>query len=81
MTPELHLAGTPPERLVLVVEDPLHHVPLAAEVEMRDLGLLLEHRAHELRQPAVDVDDLLEFVEDERDPATAIRGNLAGKLE
>ena len=73
---QLDLLRAAPERLVLVVEDPLHHVALAAEVDVRDLGLLLEHRAHQLRQRRVDVDDLLELVEDERHPPVALGGEL-----
>ena len=46
---ELHLLRAPPERLVLVVEDPLEHVTLAPEVDVRHVGLGLEHRAHEPR--------------------------------
>src|SRR5262245_42327283 len=78
---ELHLLRAPPERLVLVVEDPREHVPLAAEVDVCDLGLRLEDRAHELREVAVDVDDLLEFVEDERDLPPALGRELARELE
>ena len=48
---------------------------------MRDLGLLLEHRAHQPRQPRVDVDHLLELVEHERDLALAVGAELAGQLE
>src|SRR5439155_26354076 len=43
---ELHLLGTAPERLVLVGEDALEHVPLAAQVDVSDLWLPLEDRAH-----------------------------------
>ena len=48
---------------------------------MRDLGLELEDGAHQLRELGVDVDDLLELVEDERDLSPALCGELAGKLE
>ena len=46
-----------------------------------DLGLRLEDRAHELREVAVDVDDLLELVEDESDLAAAFGRELAWELE
>ena len=48
---------------------------------MRDVGLLLEDRAHQLREIAVDLDDLLELVEHERDAAPALGGELAGSCE
>ena len=48
---------------------------------MRHLGLRLEDGAHEPRQVRVDVDDLLELVEDERDLPAALRGELARQLE
>ena len=48
---------------------------------MRDLGLLLEDRAHQPRQPRVDVDDLLELVEHERDLALAVGAELGRQLE
>ena len=48
---------------------------------MRDLRLLLEHRPHQPRQPRVDVDDLLELVEHERDLALAVGAELARQLE
>ena len=50
---------------------------LAAEVHVRHLGLALEDGAHQPRQGRVDVDDLLELVEDERDPAPALGAELA----
>ena len=78
---ELHLLRAAPEGLVLVVEDPLQHVPLAAQVDVRDVGLELEDGAHQLRKLRVDVDDLLELVEDERDLPPALRGELARQLE
>ena len=78
---ELHLLRTAPERLVLVVEDPLEHVALAPEVDVRDVGLHLEDGAHEPREVGIDVDDLLELVEDERDLPSALGGELARQLE
>ena len=45
---------------------------------MRDLGLVLEDRAQELRQVGVEVDDLLELVEDEHRRAPAVGGGLGG---
>jgi hypothetical protein len=78
---ELDLLRASPERLVLVVEDRLHHVPLRAEVDVRDLRLRLEHRAHELREVRVDVDDLLELVEDERDGPVSLVRQLARQRE
>jgi hypothetical protein len=69
------------EGLVLVGEEALHHVALAAGVDVRDLGLLLEHRAHQRRQPRVDVGHLLELVEDHDHLALALRGELRRQLE
>ena len=48
---------------------------------MRDLGLALEDRAHQLRQAGVDLHDLLELVEHEQDLALAVGGELARQLE
>jgi len=48
---------------------------------VRDLGLALEDRAHQLGQARVDLDDLLEFVEHEQDLALAVGGELARELE
>ena len=48
---------------------------------MRHLRLGLEDRAHELRKVAVDVHDLLELVEHERDLPLALRAELARELE
>jgi hypothetical protein len=79
--PQLELLGAAPERLVRVVEDPLHHVALAAEVEVRDLGLLLQHRAQELGELRVELDDLLELVEDQQRAALALGGDLGDELE
>jgi hypothetical protein len=78
---EFHRPRASPERLVLVVEDPLEHVPRAAEVDVRDLGLRLEDGAHELRQVGVDLDDLLELVEDEGRAPAAFGGELARERE
>ena len=75
------LFRAPPEGLVLVVEDALEHVALAPQVHVRDGGLCLEDGSHEPRQVGVDVDDLLELVEDERDLPSALRGELARQLE
>ena len=69
--------GAAPERLVLVAEEPAHHVALAAEVHVRHLGLGLEDGAHQPRQGRVDVDDLLELVEDQRHAAPALGAELA----
>ena len=78
---ELHVPGAAPEGLVAVVEDRLHRVPLAAEVDVRDVRLALEHRPHQVRQLRIEVDDLLELVEHDRDAALALGGDAAGKLE
>ena len=45
---------------------------------MRHLGLRLEHGAHQLREVGVDLDDLLELVEDERDRRFALRASRPG---
>ena len=50
--PDLELLRAAPERLVLVVEDPLEDVPLAAEVDVAHLRLRLEDRAHQVRVAA-----------------------------
>src|SRR5207302_5954416 len=78
---EHHPLRAPPEGLVLVREDPLQHVALASEVDVRDVGLGLEDGAHEPRELPVDVDDLLKLVEDERHLPPPLRAELAGKLE
>src|SRR6185295_9393567 len=78
---ELELLGAAPERLVLVVEDPLHHVALAAEVEVRDLGLLLQDGPQQLRELRVELDDLLELVEDQERGPLALGGDLRDELE
>ena len=74
---ELDLLGAAPERLVGVAEDAPHHVALGAEVDVRDLGLGLEDRAHQPRQLRVDVGDLLELVEHERDACARARPRAA----
>src|SRR3954454_15050879 len=78
---ELELLAAAPEGLVRVVEDPLHHVALAAEEEVRDLGLLLEDRPQELRQLRVELDDLLELVEDQDRGALPLGRDLCDELE
>ena len=60
---------------------PLHHVPLAAQVDVRHVRLLLEHRAHQLREVGVDLHHLLELVQDQPDLALALRGELGRKLQ
>ena len=78
---DLETLGAAPERLVRVVEDPLEDVPLAPEVDVRHLGLLLEDRPHQVGVVAVDRDDLLELVEHEGGAAAPLGGDLAGKHE
>ena len=46
---ELDLLRAPPEGLVTVVEDRRQHVAPASEVDVADLALRLEDRAHEVR--------------------------------
>ena len=48
---------------------------------MATSGCRLEDRAHELREIGIDVDDLLELVEDERDLPPALGRELAGQLK
>jgi hypothetical protein len=48
---------------------------------MCDVGLQLEDGAHETGQVGIDVDDLLELVEDERNLASALGSELARQLE
>src|SRR6202011_3254323 len=45
---QFHRLGAAPKGLVRVIEDPLHRVALAAEIDMRDLGLLLKDGTHDL---------------------------------
>jgi hypothetical protein len=79
--PDLEPLGAAPERLVLVVEDPLEDVALAAQVDVPDLGLRLEHRAHQVRELAVERDDLLELVQHEDDAPLSLGGELGRELE
>ena len=48
---------------------------------MRHVRLRLEDRPHQRRQPGVEPEHLLELVEDERDAAPALRGELRRELE
>ena len=48
---------------------------------MRDLGLELQDRSHDARQPRIDRHHLLKLVEDERDPATARGAELRRQLQ
>ena len=64
-----------------VAEEPAHHVALAPRVDMRDLGLLLERRAHQRRQLGVELRDLLELVEVEDDALALLRRDRARQLE
>src|SRR4051794_25153830 len=70
-----------PKRFVLVVEQSLHDVPPAAEVDVGDLRLLLEHRPHQVRQQGVDLDHLLELVHNERGPALSAARQLTGEAQ
>ena len=79
--PDLELLRAAPERLVLVVEDALEQVALAAEVDMADLGLGLEDGAHQVREVPVERKDLLELVEDEHHAPLALDGELARQFE
>ena len=79
--PDLELLRAAPERLVAVAEDSLQQVALAAEVHVADLRLRLEDRAHQVREPPVEREDLLELVEDDRDASLALCGELADELE
>ena len=78
---QLEALRAPPERFVAVLEDPLEHVLLAPEVDVRDLRLLLEDRPHQVGELAVERDDLLELVEDEHDAAAALGRDPARELE
>src|SRR5262249_10835184 len=78
---QLDLLRASPERLVLFVEDSLEDVALAREIDVPDLGLRLEDRPHEVREVAVETDDLLELVEDDRNSALPLRRDLSGELE
>jgi len=79
--PDLDLLRAAPELLVLVLEDALEQVPLAAQVDVADLGLGLEDRAHQVREALVEGEDLLELVEDDHDAALALGRELAELLE
>ena len=48
---------------------------------MRDLGLRLEDRPHQLREVGVDLDDLLELVEHERDRRFRSVASSPGSVE
>ena len=78
---ELDLLRAVPEGLVDVVEEALHHVAAAAEVDVGDLGLLLEHRPQQLRQPWVERLHLLELVEDQRHPPALAGPELGRELQ
>ena len=54
---------------------------LLPEVDVRDLGLALEDRAHQRGQCGIDVDDLLELVDHERRARVAVGGDLRRQLE
>ena len=79
--PDLDPLRAAPERLVLVVEDRLQDVTLAAQVDVGDLGLGLEDRAHQVRKLLVELQHLLKLVEDQRGPLLALGADLAGELE
>ena len=79
--PELELLRAAPEGLVGVVEEPFHHAPLAAEIDVRDLGLRLEDGAHQGREVRVELDHLLELVEHDADAPVSLRRELGRKLE
>ena len=74
---DLELLGAAPERFILVVEDTLEDVALAAEVDVAHFRLGLEYRTHQVRESAVERDHLLEFVENDHDPALAATRPLA----
>ena len=76
---DLQALRAAPEGLVLVVEDPFEDMALAPEVDVGDVRLLLEHRAHQVRIVAVERHDLLELVENEHGTALALGSDPAGK--
>src|SRR5215211_6221753 len=78
---ELDLLGAPPERLVLIVEDPLHEMALASEVDVGDLRLLLKHRSHEIGKLGVEIHDLLELINDQSGPVAPFGRELSRQLE
>ncbi len=49
---------------------------LAAEVDMADLRLGLENRAHQVRERRVELHDLLELVQDQDGAASALVRDL-----
>ena len=79
--PDLDPLRASPERLVLVVEDRLQDVALAAQVDVGDLGLRLEDRTHQVRKLRVELQHFLELIEDQRRPLLALGADLAGELE
>src|SRR5207248_509238 len=79
--PQLERLGAAPERLVLVVEDPVEYVPLAAEIDVPYVRLGLEYRTEELRVMRVELDDLLELVEDHDHAALPLLGEPPEQLE
>ena len=54
---------------------------LLPEVDVAHLGLGLEDGAHQVREPLVERDDLLELVEDDHHAPLALGGQLAEQLE
>src|SRR5689334_18180655 len=79
--PDLELLRAAPERLVLVLEDPLEQMPLAPQVDVADLGLRLKDGAHEVGVALVEGEDLLELVEDDHDAPLSLGRELAELLE
>ena len=79
--PDLDPLRAPPERLVLVVEDPVEQMTLAAQVDVPDLRLCLEDGPHQVRVLGIEREDLLELVEDDCDPALALGGELSRQRE
>ena len=79
--PDLHRFRAPVEGLILVIEEPAHHVALAARVDVRDVLLLLKDRPHQCREARVNFCDLLELVEVDDDVLAFVSSDNRRKLE
>ncbi len=78
---DFELLRAAPERLVAVAEDPVEHVALAAQVDVRYLGLSLEDGPQEVGIAPVELDDLLELVEDHHDAPLPFLADTTHELE
>src|SRR6266516_818953 len=78
---DLHNLRTAVKRLVLVVEEPKHHVALTAGGDMRHLRLLLKDRPHPRGKLGVDLGHFLELIEVDDNLLPTIRRKLGRQFE